>query len=301
MKRPYGLSRSELKRSIPYYVLLGPFLLVFIIFMLLPVLSAMVLSFTDFNMVQTPNWVGLTNYVRLFTDDEVFMIALRNTMVYALVTGPVGFILSFVVAWLINELSRGVRTVITLLVYAPSLAGNVYFIWQYLFSSDSAGFLNNLLIQLGIIQDPILWLTDTQYNFGVVMVVIIWLSFGTGFLSFVAGLQALDKTFYEAAALDGLRNRWQELYYVTFPQMGPQLLFGAVMSISSAFSVGYHNKALTGFPSTEYSTHTILLHSMDYADNRYELGYSSAISVVLFAMMILSWVLIQKVLKKFND
>ena len=301
MKRPYGLSRKELKRSVPYYVLLAPFLLLFTVFMLLPVVSAMALSLTDFNMVQTPNLVGLSNFIRLFTDDEVFMTALRNTLVYALVTGPVGFILSFVVAWLINELSRGIRTVVTLLVYAPSLAGNIYFIWQYIFSSDSAGFLNNLLIQLGIIQDPIYWLTDTQYNFGVVMVVIIWLSFGSGFLSFVAGLQALDKTYYEAAALDGLKNRWQELYYVTFPQMGPQLLFGAVTAISSAFSVGYHNKALTGFPSTEYSTHTILLHAMDYADNRYELGYSSAISVVLFAMMLLSWVLIQKVLKKFNE
>lgn len=301
MKRPYGLTRAEMKKNIPYYVLLLPFLLVFILFMLLPVLSAMVLSLTDFNMVQMPNFVGLSNYIRALIDDEIFMIALRNTLIYAAVVGPVGFILSFVVAWLINEMNRAVRMVITLIVYAPALAGNIYFIWQYLFSSDSAGFLNNLLIQTGFISDPILWLTDPDYNFGTVMVVIIWLSFGTGFLSFIAGLQALDKTYYEAAALDGLKNRWQELYYVTFPQMGPQLLFGAVMSISTAFAVGYHNKALTGFPSTDYSTHTLLLHSMDYADNRYELGYSSAISVILFALMIVSWVLIQKVLKRFTD
>lgn len=301
MNRPYGLSRREMKKNLPYYVLLAPFLTLFIIFMLIPVLAAVLLSLTDFNMVQTPNWVGLSNYIRIFIDDEIFMIALRNTLVYAVVTGPVGFILSFVVAWLINEMPRSVRTAVTLLMYAPTLAGNVYFIWQYLFSSDSAGFLNNLLIQFGIISDPITWLTDPEYNFGVTMVVIIWLSFGTGFLSFVAGLQALDHTFYEAAALDGLRNRWQELYYVTLPQMGPQLLFGAVTSISNAFAVGYHNKALTGFPSTDYSTHTLLLHSLDYADNRYELGYSSAISVVLFALMLLSWILIQKALKKFTD
>ena len=261
----------------------------------------MLLSLTDFNSVQMPNIVGFSNYVRIFTDDEVFMIALRNTLVFAVVTGPVGFILSFVVAWLINEMSRPVRTTLTVLFYAPALAGNIYFIWQYIFSSDSAGFLNNMLIQLGIKSEPISWLADTKYNFGVLMIIIIWLSFGTGFLSFLSGLQALDRTFYEAAALDGLKNRWQELYYVTFPQMGPQLMFGAVTSISSAFAVGYHNKALTGFPSTEYSTHTLLLHAMDYADVKYELGYSSAISVVLFGMMILSWVLIQGVLKKFND
>ena len=158
--------------------------------------------------------------------------------------------------------------------------------------------MNNILINLGITKDPISWLADTKYNFAVLIIIIIWLSFGTGFLSFVSGLQALDRTFYEAAALDGLKNRWQELYYVTLPQMGPQLMFGAVTSISGAFAVGYHNKVLTGFPSTEYSTHTILLHAMDYSDNRYELGYSAAISVVLFLMMILTWSLIQKAIKK---
>jgi multiple sugar transport system permease protein len=301
MNLPQSLSKAEIRKSAPYYVLLAPFLLFFIVFMLIPVLSAIALSFTDFNMVQVPHIVGLKNYVQIFLNDEVFMKAFRNTLVFAAVTGPVGYILSFVVAWLINEMGRKTRTVITFLVYAPSLTANVYFIWTYLFSSDTSGFLNNLLIKMGIISDPIYWLTDVKYNFSVVMVVIIWLSFGTGFLAFVSGLQALDKTYYEAAALDGLKNRWQELYYVTFPQMGPQLLFGAVMSISGAFAVGYHNKALTGFPSTDYSTHTILLHALDYADNRYELGYASAVSVILFALMILSWILVNKVLKKFND
>ena len=301
MKMPYGLSKAELKRNAPYYVLLAPFLLVFIVFMFIPVLAAVLLSFTDFNMVQTPNIVGFSNYIRIFTDDEIFMIALRNTLVFAVITGPVGFILSFVVAWLINEMSRGVRTILTVLFYSPALAGNVYFVWQYIFSSDSAGFLNNLLIQLGITSDPISWLADTRYNFAILTIIIIWLSFGTGFLSFVSGLQALDRTFYEAAALDGLKNRWQELYYVTLPQMGPQLMFGAVTSISGAFAVGFHNKVLTGFPSTEYSTHTILLHSMDYAENRYELGYSAAISVVLFLMMVLAWAVIQKAIKKFSE
>lgn len=301
MKRIQGLSKAELKKNIPYYVLLAPFLILFTVFMLIPVISSIVISLTDFNMVQFPNWVGFDNYVRIFIDDEIFMIALKNTAVYALFSGPIGFILSFVIAWLINELSHTTRTIVTLCVYTPALVGNVFFIWQYIFSSDSAGFLNNILIQLGITSDPVYWLSDTKYNFWIVMIVIIWMSFGSGFLSFIAGLQALDRSYYEAAALDGLKNRWQELYYVTFPQMGPQLLFGAVMSISSAFAVGGVNRALTGFPSTDYSTHTILLHVTDYVDNRYELGYASALSVILLLMMILSWAIVQKVLKKFND
>ena len=237
----------------------------------------------------------------MFLEDEIFVISLKNTLIYALVTGPVGFILSFVIAWFINELNRALRTFVTFVVYSPALAGNIFFIWLYIFSSDSRGFLNDILMKLGIISDPIEWLTNTDYSFGIVMIVIIWMSFGTGFLSFVAGLKALDRSYFEAAAIDGLKNRWQELYYVTFPQMGPQLMFGAVMSISSAFAVGAVNRALTGFPSTDYSTHTILLHMTDYATVKFEMGYSAAISVVLFAMMLLFYIVVHKVVSKFSD
>ena len=252
-------------------------------------------------MVTINNFVGFDNYIRLFLEDEIFIISLKNTLIYALITGPVGFILSFVIAWFINELGRALRTFVTFVVYSPALAGNIFFIWLYIFSSDSRGFLNDVLMKLGIITDPIEWLTNTDYSFGIVMIVIIWMSFGTGFLSFVAGLKALDRSYFEAAAIDGLKNRWQELYYVTFPQMGPQLMFGAVMSISSAFAVGAVNRALTGFPSTDYSTHTILLHMTDYATVKFEMGYSAAISVVLFAMMLVFYLIVSKVVSKFSD
>ena len=252
-------------------------------------------------MVTINNFVGFDNYIRMFLEDDIFTIALKNTLIYALVSGPVGFILSFVIAWFINELSRGLRTIITFVVYSPALVGNIFFIWLYIFSSDSRGLLNDTLMKLGIITDPIEWLSNTKYAFGIVMIVIIWMSFGTGFLSFVAGLKGLDRTYYEAAAIDGLKNRWQELYYVTFPQMGPQLMFGAVMSISGAFAVGSVNQALTGSPSTDYCTHTILLHMTDYATTRFEMGYASAIAVVLFAMMLLFYIIVHKVLSKFSD
>lgn len=289
-----------MKKNWFYYVLLAPFLILFIVFKLIPVLSSVVLSFTDFNMVQAPDFVGLMNYTRLLFSDDVFLIAFKNTLIFALITGPVGYILSFVVAWLINNFGKRVRTVFTFLVYSPVLAGNVYFIWTYIFASDSRGLMNSVLMNLNVINSPIEWLADTQYNFTIVVIVIIWMSFGAGFLSFISGLQSLDPVYYEAASLDGLKNRWQELYYVTFPQMGPQLLFGAVTSISGAFGVGAQAAALTGNPSTDYSTHTIILHMEDYATVRYELGYASAIAVVLFAIMILSWAIINRVLKQFN-
>jgi len=282
-------------------LLLLPFLLMFLVFKLIPVLSSIVLSFTDFNMVQMPNFNGISNYTRLLFSDDVFMKSFKNTLVFAIVTGPVGYILSFVVAWLINNFKGRMRSLFTFFVYSPVLGGNIYFIWTYIFSADSKGLLNSALMNLNIISSPIEWLSDTKYNFYICIFVIIWMSFGAGFLSFISGLQSLDPVYFEAAALDGLKNRWQELYYVTFPQMGPQLLFGAVTSISGAFAIGAQNATLTGNPSTDYSTHTLILHMTDYATVRYELGYASAIAVVLFGIMVLAYCLINRILRQFNS
>ena len=291
----------RIKKNSVYYVMIAPFFLIFFLFIFIPVISAVVLSFTSFDMVQLPEFTGFDNYIRLLFDDEIFLKALQNTLIFAVVTGPVGFLLSFVVAWLINELNPALRKFITLVMYAPTLAGNIYFIWQFIFASDSKGLANSVLSSLGILQDPVNWLTDAKYSFAVVIIVLIWMSLGTGFLSFVAGLQSLDRSYFEAAAIDGIKNRWQELFYVTLPQMGPQLMFGAVMQISTAFAVGSVNQALTGFPSSNYSTHTLLLHMLDYGTVRYEMGYSSAIGVVLFILMMASWLLVNKVLKKYSE
>ena len=292
--------RKRFKNDIPSYVLMSPFLILYIVFMLIPILGSVALSFTDFNMLQMPSFVGLKNYARLFLEDNVFMIAFKNTLLLAVITGPIGYILSFVVAWLINEFPRRIRTILTLVMYAPMLCGNIFYIWTFIFSSDSKGFLNSALYKLGVIRDPIMWLTNVKYNFAVVAIVTIWMSFGTGFLSFIAGLQSLDRTYFEAAAIDGLKNRWQELYYVTFPQMKQFLLFGAVNTISSSFSLGAVNSALTGFPSTNYSTHTIVLHIQDYGAVRFEMGYASAVAVILFLLMLISWSLVQKLLSRIS-
>lgn len=293
-------NKKTLRKNAPFVVLVAPFTIFFVVFTVIPILSALALSFTDYNLLQINNFVGFKNYTRLLLDDSVFLIAFKNTMIQALITGPIGFILSFVIAWLINELGRTTRSIVTLIVYSPALAGNIFFIWQYIFSSDSRGFINNILIQLGVIKDPIYWLTDEKYNFIIVMIVSVWMGFGTGFLSFVAGFKSLDKSFFEAAAVDGLKNRWQELYYVTFPQMGPQLMFGAVMQISASFSAGAVCMALCGNPSTDYATSTIISHISDYGTTRYEMGYASAMATLLFVVMILTNNLISKILRKYT-
>ena len=296
-KRP-AKAHVWFRKQGPSLAFLAPFTVFFFLFTILPIMAAIVLSFTYFNMVSTPTFVGFENYVRLFFDDDVFWIALRNTAIFAMITGPISYVLSFFVAWLINEFNRTVRTILTLIFYLPSLAGNVYFVWTYIFSGDSNGFLNSILIRLGLLYGPMQWLTDTKYMMAVVIVVILWLSLGTGFLSFVAGLQSLNRELFESAAIDGIPNRFAELWYITLPQMGPQLLFGAVMQISTSFAIGYECMNLTGFPSTDYATQTLVLHILDFGQVRFEMGYACAIAVVLFALMLLMWKVINKVLSK---
>ena len=282
------------------YAMLSIWATLFVIFVFIPVIAAAGLSFFNFDMLNTPTFNGAENYIRLFLDDDVFGISFKNTLILALITGPLGFVLSFVFAWLINETGRTMRSILTLCFYAPVLGGNVYFVWMYIFSGDSYGVANAMLLEYGLIDQPIQWLTDPKYNFAICIVVIIWQSFGTGFLTFVASLQSLNRELAEAGAIDGIRNRWQELVYITFPQMKPQLLLAAVFTISGSFAVGAVNAQLTGNPSTDYSTHTILLHIQDFAFVRYEMGYASAIAIVLFAMMLLYLFAVNKFLARWN-
>ena len=289
-----GKAKGFLGKYGASYFLLSFWLILFLVFTVIPIAISVVMSFTDFDMVRLPRFVGLQNYTTLFLDDDIFIKSLGNTLFYALVTGPAGYLLSFLVAWLLSETSRGVRAVLMLIFYAPTLAGNVYMVWTYIFSGDSYGMLNSLLLRLGLIADPIQWLNDPAYNSIVVIVVILWMSMGAGFLSFVAGFQQLNVSLFEAGAIDGVRNRWQELWHITLPQMVPQLLIGAVLSISSAFAVGYQNALLTGNPSTDYSTHTVLLHMTDYGYTRFEMGYACAVAVLLLIPPVVIFLFSQK-------
>ena len=292
---------QEMKNNKTAYFMLAPFMLLFIIFTVLPVVLSIFLSLTDFNMLQMPHWLGIENYMRLFLDDEIFILAIQNTLVFAAITGPVSYILALLVAWFINELPPKVRAVVTLIFYAPSISGNAYLIWKTLFSSDSYGWANAVLIKYGIITEPILWFQDAGFVMPLCIVVALWTSLGTAFLSFIAGFQTIDRSMYEAAAVDGIKNRWQELWYITLPTMRPQLMFGAVLAITNSFGFGAVVDALCGFPSVDYAAHTIMHHLSDYGGARYEIGYASAIAVILFIIMFSSNIMIKKALSKVGE
>lgn len=293
--RWYG---REIRKNRDNYLMVAPYAVIFTVFTVIPVVLAIVMSFTYFNLLEPPQFRGLFNYMRLFLDDDVFWLSMKNTLIFALLTGPLSYFLCLVFAWLINELPVRARNLFTLVFYAPSISGALYVIWSFIFSGDAYGMANGLLMQLGVINEPILWLTDPRYDLGIVIVVQLWLSLGTSFLAFIAGLQGVDRSLYEAGAIDGIRNRWMELWYITLPNMLPMLIFGAVMQIAKSFAVADVSMELAGFPSIKYAAHTIDIHAFDYGFVRFEMGYACAITVVLFAIIIATNQVITRALKK---
>jgi len=289
---------KQMKKKKHCYLFLAPFFTLFLLFTVVPVLMAMGLSFTSFNVFEAPKFVGLKNYVQMFFYDDLFIKSFSNTLTIAIFVGPIGYLLSLVVAWSINELATALRAGLVMLFYAPSISGNAYMIWTLMFNGDAYGLLNAWGMQFGLINEPIQWLTDTKYMMLCVIIVSLWMSLGTGFLSFVAALQGIDRSLYESAAIDGVHNRWQELWFVTLPSMKPQLLFGAVLAITGAFSVGEVCTNLCGNPSTDYAVHTLLNHMQDYGNTRYEMGYACAISTFLFILMMGANQLVNKLLRR---
>lgn len=292
---------AEARKNKHAYVLMAPYFLIFGTFTVFPVVLSFLLSFTHYNMLQPPSWAGFDNYARLLVKDDVFLIALKNTLLFAAITGPVSYVACFLFAWLINELPPKLRAFLTLVLYAPTIAGNMYLIWSLLFSGDSYGYINSFLMEWGFVLEPIQWLQDPRYILGIMILVQFWLSLGTAFLAFIAGLQTVNKSLYEAGAIDGIRNRWQELWFITLPAMRPQLMFGAIIQITTAFAVAEISLYLIGFPSVDYAGHTIVTHLIDYGTIRFELGYASAIATFLFGLMLGTNLMTQRLLRKVGE
>lgn len=292
---------NRVRKSKTSYLMMAPYLILFFFFTILPVIVSIGFSFTYFNMLEAPTFVGWKNYIKLFLDDDIFMIALKNTLLFAVITGPVSYMLCLLFAWIINEFKGKLRAFLTLIFYAPSICGQAYLVWNIILNGGKTGWLNGMLIKWGFLNEPILWMQTEKYVLPVLVVVQLWLSLGTGFLSFIAGLQTVDKSLYEAAAMDGVKNRWQELWYVTLPSMKPQLMFGAVMQITQSFAVADISIQLAGNPSVNYAGATVVTHLLDYGTTRFEMGYASAIATILFLLMVGTNKLIQKILGRVGE
>ena len=276
------------KKSTPY-LFLAPYLVLFLVFIIIPTVMAIGLSFTNYNAVQAPQFVGLTNYINLLTQDTIFLqYVLPNTILFAVIVGPVGYLLAFFLAWSLSQLTRLPRTILALIIYSPSMTMGVAMtvMWRVVFLGDQSGIANYVLTQLGVITEPIVWMLNTQYILPIVIIVALWSSMGVGFLAMLAGLLNINAELYEAGAIDGIKNRIQEVFYITIPSMKPQMLFGAVMSIVGAFQAGNIGVMLTGSnPTPQYAAQLMVNHIDDYGFTRYEMGYAAAVSVALLALI----------------
>lgn len=289
-------AEGSFREQLPMFVMISPFILFFFVFTIIPIVSSIILSFTSYDMISSPTFVNLDNYKRLITNDTTFSVTVKNTFIFAVVSGPLGFLLAFMLAWLVNEFTPRIRALLSFMFYAPSLVGNAYFIWQVAFSGDSYGYINSLLLSLGIITEPVVWLKNATYLMPIIIIVQLWQSMGVSFLANISGLQNVSRDMYEAGAIDGIKNRWQELRYITLPSMSNMLLFSAVMQIQSSFSVSAIAITLAGYPSKSNAVDTIVSLMQDMATVRYELGYASAIAVILFIMMVTTRLLVGKIL-----
>ncbi len=277
---------NEMKKNKTSYYMMLPFLLLFFTFTILPVILSVFLSFTDYDMVQKPIFVGFENYLQMFLNDEYFIVALKNTLIFAIIVGPLSYFTCFIIAWMINDLKPMMRAFVTALFYIPTIVGAAgWGVWKLLFSPDEYGFVNGILMNFGMLNQPIGWFTDEKYIMPILIIVQLWLSMGISFLAFIAGFQNVDKTLYEAGMVDGINNRFQELYYITMPAMANQMIFGAVMQIIASFTVAEVSIQLAGLPSAGYAGETIVTHITDYGNLRFEFGYACAMAVILVIMM----------------
>ena len=296
------LREAEVREEVTSYLFLSPYLILFAVFIVVPVILAILLSFTNFDSMNFPSFVGLKNYITLLTTDNTFMqYVLPNTIKFSLIVGPVGYFMSFIMAWVLAQIPHRSRTLFALMLYSPTLTSGVAMtvIWRVLFNGDQTGYLNSLLLNLGWIQEPIQFLQSSEWLMPVMIIVSLWNSMGIGFLSMLAGILNINSEMYEAGYIDGISNRFQEIMYITIPSMKPQMLFGAVMAVINTFQTGAIGVQLSGSnPTPQYAGQMMLNHIEDYGFLRYEMGYAAAISVVL---LLLIWFLSKIVFKVLGD
>ena len=300
MKKITKIAKRERSNRSGYLFLL-PYALLFTIFILTPVCLAVILSFTNFNTIEFPEFVGFLNYINLITGDETFMQhVLPNTVTYALIVGVGGYVLAFLLAWALANLPKVPRTVFALILYSPSMTAGVAMsvLWKIMFTGDQTGYINSWLMDIGVINEPIIWLVNSTYLLPIVIIIGLWSSMGVGFLAILAGILNTDESLYEAAAIDGVKNRFQEMIYVTIPSMKPQMLFAAVMQIVNAFQNGQIASMLAGNPTPNYAAQLIVNHIEDYGFIRYEMGYAAAVSLALLLIVLVFSVISRRMFKE---
>ena len=269
------------RRSITPYTFLVPALALLGIFVVYPIVAVIYYSFTDYDIVRPPVWIGLENYQKLL-GDETFWLALTHSLVYLLVT-PILIFLSIVLAIVVNRRLRGIH-IFRALYFVPAVSGSIAIglAWRWLFERN--GFINSTLISWGVIHTPVQWLTTPSLVLPIAMLLTIWAGVGYYSVIFLAGLQNISEDLYDAARIDGC-NDFQKHLYVSLPGLRPQIVFVGVISSLAALKVFDEIYVLTNASGGILDSGvTMVFYLWRQAFQQDHAGYASAIAIALLAI-----------------
>jgi len=269
------------KLSLTPYLFLTPALLVIAVFLLYPIGAVVYYSFTDYNIVTPPVWVGLRNYQQLM-HDSLFWKALTNSFIYLLVT-PTLIFLSIILAIVVNRKLPGISAFRTLF-FIPVISGSIAVGIAWRLMLDTNGIINSILISLGVFKEPVQWLAEQSYTLPIAMSLTTWLGLGYYMMIFLAGLQNIPEELYDAAVIDGC-NTWQKHLHVSIPGLRPQITFVAIISSLAALQVFNEIYTLTGgLGGVNFSGLTMVFYLWRQAFRLNHAGVASAIAMVLLVI-----------------
>lgn len=259
---------------------LMPYIIGLLVFTAIPFLASLWMSFTEYNLMSPPRFTGLDNYIQLFTDDRMFRRSLGTTLLYVCMTVPIKLVFALFIAYVLNYKLRFINFFRTAF-YVPSILGGsvaIAVLWRYIFASN--GLVNMILAVFGV--DPVNWFGDPTNALITITLLRCW-QFGSAMVIFLAALQSVDKSLYEAAAIDGA-SKFSSFIYITIPLITPVIFFNLIMQMVQAFQEFNGPYIITqGGPLK--STYLLPLYIYDEAFRRFHMGYASAIAWVLFAII----------------
>ncbi len=289
---------DEMHKNRSAYFMMTPFFVLFIAFTVLPVIGALPTAFTDFKLPGSAAFAGIENFRDLFIENELFISALKNTLVSFLITGLGGFVLCIFAAWLISPLGKRLKTVFAVILCLPSFLYGAFAVCGIAFGEGMESPLNSALMCLGIITSPVDWLNSTPASFLLMQLSKLWGTFGISFLVTLAGFDEAhgcceNAELYDAARIDGLSNRFGHLIFVTIPVSAPHLALAAVLQIAAALSPG---SVFTTTPANM----TLTDYMLTMGAGEFDIGMASAVGVLITAFSLLVYFIVRKLFRVLN-
>ena len=284
MKKSFFTRLNEAKWS---YIFVAPAVLLFFIFVVGPLITSFYWSFTEYDAIHAPKWVGLDNYKNIFFNDPRFWKSIRNTIFYTLGVIPPVVVLSLLLAIAVDQQIR-FKNFFKVIYFIPSVTSVIALsvIWKWLFAGEKYGLINHILIRVGL--QPVDWLMSPVWTLPAIMIMSIWAGLGYNMILFLAGLQTIPKTVYEAADIDGA-NVFDKFWHITLPLLKPFTVFVVIIGFITSFQVFERIYIMTqsefGIGGVLDSALTVVAYLYDMGFRKFKMGYASALGYIIFVVV----------------